>query len=279
MRLVRKVTAITVSALSLLSALFVSAENISGDVSPETVAAEIPYSSFYAGNGAELTQNVFDGISAAAYKNETGYIEAEFDIKAKGDYVVSVKYYPLEGKGRDIEFGLSIDGSPVGEESSNYSLPRTWKDDFAERKQDSQGNELRSSQSEVYKWKTVTLRSFEAISDSYSTVNLSEGKHTIRVEAFREPFAIAAFYIHSPETVEDYKRPAEKNSSVFSEKFEAENTYEKTQSTLYPTYDRTNASTSPNDPVKIRLNTIGKENWKTPGQSISWERDETLNSG
>lgn len=123
MRLVRKVTAITVSALSLLSALFVSAENISGDVSPETVAAEIPYSSFYAGNGAELTQNVFDGISAAAYKNETGYIEAEFDIKAKGDYVVSVKYYPLEGKGRDIEFGLSIDGSPVGEESSNYSLP------------------------------------------------------------------------------------------------------------------------------------------------------------
>ncbi len=271
MRLVRKVTAITVSALSLLSALFVSAENISGDVSPETVAAEIPYSSFYAGNGAELTKDVFDGISAAAYKNETGYIEAEFDIKAKGDYVVSVKYYPLEGKGRDIEFGLSIDGSPVGEESSNYSLPRTWKDDFAERKQDAQGNELRSSQSEVYKWKTVTLRSFEAISDSYSTVNLSGGRHTIRVEAFREPFAIAAFYIHSPETVEDYKRPAEKNSSVFSEKFEAENTYEKTQSTLYPTYDRTNASTSPNDPVKIRLNTIGKENWKTPGQSISWE--------
>ena len=192
MRLVRKVTAITVSALSLLSALFVSAENISGDVSPETVAAEIPYSSFYAVNGAELTQDVFDGISAATYKNETGYIEAEFDIKAKGDYVVSVKYYPLEGKGRDIEFGLSIDGSPVGEESSNYSLPRTWKDDFAERKQDAQGNELRSSQSEVYKWKTVTLRSFEAISDLYSTVNLSEGRHTIRVEAFREPFAIAA---------------------------------------------------------------------------------------
>ena len=140
MRYVKKLAAIAVSAFSVLSALFVSAENISNGVSPETVAAEIPYSSFYAGNGAELSQDVFDGISAAAYKNETGYIEAEFDIKTEGDYVVSVKYYPLEGKGRDIEFGLSIDGSPVGEESSNYSLPRTWKDDFAERKQDAQGN-------------------------------------------------------------------------------------------------------------------------------------------
>ena len=88
MRYVKKLAAIAVSALSVLSALFVSAENISNGVSPETVAAEIPYSSFYAGNGAELSQDVFDGISAAAYKNETGYIEAEFDIKTEGDYVV-----------------------------------------------------------------------------------------------------------------------------------------------------------------------------------------------
>lgn len=271
MRLVKKITAITVSALSVLSGFTVSAETALPSAETGSDAVEVPYSAFYAADGAELSETEFDGITAAAYTNETGYIEAEFEIKNAGTYAVSVKYRPLEGKGRDIEFGLSIDGKPFGDESENYSLPRTWKDDLTEREQDAQGNELRSSQSEVYKWKTAVLRSFEAISDADSTVELSAGKHTLRLESYREPFAVAAFYIHTPAAVKKYERPDNIGNFSFSEKFEAENTYEKTQSTLYPTYDRTNAAASPNDPVKIRLNTIGKENWKTPGQSISWE--------
>jgi ABC-type glycerol-3-phosphate transport system substrate-binding protein len=48
-------------------------------------------------------------------------------------------------------------------------------------------------------------------------------------------------------------------------------------STIYPICDRSDPATSPSDPVKLLLNTIGGGNWKTPGQWIEWEfeADET----
>ena len=43
-----------------------------------------------------------------------------------------------------------------------------------------------------------------------------------------------------------------------------------TSSTLYPTYDRTDSSVYPCDPVKKRYNTIGADTWDQATQSITW---------
>ncbi|MGN0493457.1 MAG: extracellular solute-binding protein, partial [Acutalibacteraceae bacterium] len=54
---------------------------------------------------------------------------------------------------------------------------------------------------------------------------------------------------------------------------EAEFTFEKNSRVIYPTYDRSSASTLPSDPYSIKLNTIGQSSWNTIGDTVTWEVD------
>ena len=45
----------------------------------------------------------------------------------------------------------------------------------------------------------------------------------------------------------------------------------KSDSSLVPMYDRSDAKTSPSHPTQIRYNTIGDYNWQSQGQWLTWK--------
>ena len=54
---------------------------------------------------------------------------------------------------------------------------------------------------------------------------------------------------------------------------EAEEPQEKSNFTIYPLFDKKSPATYPQDPIKVRLNTIGGGKWAAAGQWISWQVD------
>ena len=56
-------------------------------------------------------------------------------------------------------------------------------------------------------------------------------------------------------------------------KVQGEHAAFKSDSTLYPIFDKGDRTVEPYHPALIRLNTIGGWRWSTPGQWISWEVD------
>lgn len=70
----------------------------------------------------------------------------------------------MPGKGKDIVFGLLIDGKAPFAEAETVSLSRTFED-AGEIEQDTQGNDLRPSQQEVFGWNSRRLMNTDGYFD------------------------------------------------------------------------------------------------------------------
>lgn len=229
----------------------------------------------------EAGKEMIDGKEAIV-TGETGFVEFTFPVQQAGNYHMVVEYYPVEGKTASIERELSVDGVPPFEEAKRLVFKRTWKDAEPYRNgfvKDPQGNDIRPSQIEAPVWQSVIVRDTTGYYNDPYTFYLSEGKHTVRLTSLREPMAIAAItlkYVEAPPSYsqlkEEYKskgyREVEGEQILMKE---AEDAYLKSDPTLYPIFDRTSAATSPFDPVRILLNSIGSSKWRYPGEWISWK--------
>ena len=99
------------------------------------------------------------------------------------------------------------------------------------------------------------------------------------VTSLREPMAIARLTFCPPEVLPNYEQvlqgyrdkgyqAAPGGELILTQ---AENSWRKSNPTLYPVFDRTSALTQPFDVDRILLNTIGGSNWQTCGEWISWQ--------
>ncbi|MFD2874874.1 hypothetical protein ACFTAO_01085 [Paenibacillus rhizoplanae] len=94
----------------------------------------------------------------------------------------------------------------------------------------------------------------------------------------REPMVIDYIKLHSyaapaayAEVKQGYEAKGYKPTSGHQVKIQGEDAAYKSSPTLYPITDRSSPSTEPYDVSKIRMNTIGGNNWRVPGQWIAWE--------
>jgi hypothetical protein len=175
---------------------------------------------------------------------------------------------------------ILFDGKLPFTEAESMLLTRVWKDqadglgsDFA---QDEQGNHIQLEQVEEFCWQTKALTDIQGLYVKPYFLHLTKGKHTIRLSAEREAVAISSLRLGNKDKPDSYSQYI----AALSDKkiqgtgitiLQAEETFQKSGSHLYPTYDRSNAATQPNDASKLRLNTIGQQNWSKAGDSISWK--------
>lgn len=207
---------------------------------------------------------------------ETGKIEWEFNVPESGMYNVELLYYPIDGKGNSIERMISIDGEVPYNEAKYINLSRVWKDK-SEIAQDKKGNDIRPKQTEAPRWRTVLLHDLLGYYNDPLLFYLEKGKHTIGFESVRESVVLNTVRIYKAEELPTYdevkagyEAKGYKEADAETIKVQAENSFEKSDNTLYPVSDRSSAITEPQDPSKLRLNSIGGDKWKMPGQWISY---------
>ena len=220
-----------------------------------------------------------DGDSGLELGGNTDYAEWNFTVGETGVYSLYPTYYPLEATGKDIQISVEIDGKLPYTEAQELSLPRIWTDkqetedgSFAK---DNNGNELRPEQIEAPRWNT---RAFSDVLGMYSKpylFYLEAGAHTIKVECTHEAVLLKELVFKNEEKPISYDEYVKKyeDKEVKGEvvRQEAEKAFEKSTATLYPTYDRSNAATLPNDAYNTFLNTIGGTSWSSSGSSVSWK--------
>ena len=164
-----------------------------------------------------------------------------------------------------------------------FKYPGAWTtaiSDFCQKhalrfmKLDIYNNEIRPAAFQSPEWSEYTITdSMGFYTEAFSFV-LTEGERIISLEGKNSELAIEKIILSpakSLQTYDEYKEiyKGQPNGSG-SIKIEAEYTSNASDKTIYPIEESANAMTSPHDPGKTVLNTIGGEKWQTAGQSVSY---------
>lgn len=225
----------------------------------------------------EIIEN-YEGMNGSSVlMKEEGFIEWTFDVTKAGLYNIKVVYYPIEGKGTDIEREIWINGELPFFEAKYITFGRIWKD-AEDITQDSRGNDVRPKQVESPKWIETYVKGYTSYYEEPYKFYFKQGKNTIRFVSVKEPMLIRKIIITQAEEIPAYEQVKQiyeeegyaESQGVFI-KIQGEKASYKSDPMLYPTYDRSSPLTEPYHPSKIRLNTIGGNRWSLLGQWIAWE--------
>lgn len=234
---------------------------------------------YYDGQNSSI-KNI-DGCEAL-YTMDEGLASWKFNVKQTGWFNIEVMYFPVEGTGGTIERSILIDGKLPFNEAYGVEFSRIYKDKQAITT-GKNGNDIRPDQVEAPIWTKTYIKDKMGYFNDCLYFYLEKGEHVLTFESIKEPMAIDYIKLESKEfNLKPYdevlkmhmQNGAEVVKSVIQngiKKYQAENSYVKSDPTLYPMNDSTSAATMPNDFIKKRLNTIGGSQWKNPRQWISWE--------
>lgn len=236
---------------------------------------------------APVKTETYDGRRALLLP-DTGKAAWQVRTPASGMYELEIVYYPAPGKATSIERTLYIDGKVPFSEARSLSMTKVWEDVYEEEfggfgnfRVDVNGNDIRPMKTEAPEWRTYTAKDSIGFYGEPFKFYFSSGDHIITLEAVREPIAIEKIILKPVEklpTYEEYiaakKAAGAKDATAEPIKINAENPQATSEQVIYPTYDRSSAISDPQDPSKIKLNSIGnKSTWQTVGQWVRYEVD------
>lgn len=227
------------------------------------------------------TETNFGKAVKSIYLPEKGTAVFKIDVPETGLYAIDIDYYSYMAKATSIERMLYIDGKIPFSEARYLTMPKTWIDELQEDgtfKKDITDNDIRPSKKQVPAWNTYTLNDSSGFVVNALQVYLTEGEHTISLESVREPVVLSDMNFYPYEDLPKYEevakeyekkgyQPVSENASLL---VEAEMADFVSEQTIYPLNDRSSPITSPQDPSKTRLNTIGSDKWETSGQWIKY---------
>ena len=166
-----------------------------------------------------------------------------------------------------------------------FEYPDVWTSDITDyclehelrfMKVDIYNNEIRPVAFQSPIWDEYTMTDSMGFYTDAFTFVLEEGDNIISLDGKNSDLAISKIILSPIDTTlltyADYKyllagQPAGEGSI----KIEAEYTGTASDKTIYPIEDSADALTSPNDPSRTLLNTMGGEKWQTAGQSVSYK--------
>lgn len=271
--------------------------------------------------------------TSALVTQETGTVTYDVTVAQSGYYRLWVKYITLtDGTyslkqtvngvtsenevavtdgGSNIERGIYVKtAATIAQETATYGSPRAnvgtvpfdevsdtlfyryWVN-AQEIQQDIEGNDMKPSQVEVFKERTVYVQDETGyITDPY-LFYLTSGTNKVSFTSIRESMAIIALGLTSGVATETYDQSGSlvldtadytyedyvaywqgqgasaADTSYFAQ-YETEVPTETTSPTLYAIADRTDPINTPSDVVRTKLNAIGGTKWETAGDALSW---------
>ncbi len=136
-------------------------------------------------------------------------------------------------------------------------------------------NEIRPTAFQDPDWSYYTMTDSMGFYNEPFEFVLEAGENIISLDGKNSQLAVAEIILEPAEDIDTYAEYLEKYSGKpagkGSIKIEAENMSSASDKTIYPIEDAADALTSPHDPSRTLLNTIGGEKWQTAGQSVTYK--------
>ena len=231
-----------------------------------------------------------DSSSQVLSTGEASYVEWEVTVPEEGLYHLMMEYYPMPGRNSAIERAVLIDGELPFFGAGHALFTRVWVN-AEEIGHDNRGNDLRPRQAEAPEWRVGYFQDNLGYYTEPYEFYFSPGTHTIRFDSVREPALIRSVQLTRAPSAPTYQqyladlartgfgapdadaRPGRAEIEELTVKVQGESAVLKSDPMLYPIYDRSSPISEPYHHSKIRLNTIGGDRWKLPGQWLTWELD------
>lgn len=230
------------------------------------------------GAGFSLIDEFSDMNEQSVLTPEEGSITWEVDIEEAGLYNMRIHYYPIEGKSSAIQREININDDLPFDGADFVIFDRVWTDLEDEIRRDENDNDLRPRQGEAPRWLNAPFRDSEGYFNEPYLFYFEEGTQTITLTSKREPMVIdyiELYYDQEAPTYEELKAEYQLNNlepvSDTLIKVQAEDAVRKSSPTLFPLTDRSSPTIEPYHVSKLRINSIGGQNWQQPGQWIEWE--------
>ncbi|MDD6237041.1 MAG: hypothetical protein PUB00_06635, partial [Clostridiales bacterium] len=293
----QKIISIALCGMMLFSVLSAAVSTASAVTENNniTVASDDSYDTYIAENGGAprphsaviiekeqldpALSNGFDMQDNGVMTEESATVVFRFDVKQAGIYNMKIRYTTVEGKGAAIQRGMLLDGKVPYSQAGSVTLNRVYRDSVSGAQVDSRGNEYTPEQEEVFGSYEQTVYDEQGYIHTPLPFYLSEGEHTLTLTSQKEPVTLEQICFFNQEQAISYNerkkqydqagyRPVSKQASVT---IEAEDADLKSSRTLYPDNDRTSSLTQPSDVSRVVMNTMGGNNWRYPGQWITWK--------
>lgn len=234
------------------------------------------YGKDYSASGEDCAEvnGSLDGVESPLKTESHGYVEWVFEVPEEGLYGIEINYYPLPGKGGEIERSISINGEIPYSDLETVTFKRIYKNESDEFEKDSSGNDLRPTQVEAPVFCKTVLTGSNYNANTQLKVKLNKGKNTFRITSVREPMAIDYIRFFNPDELPEYETVKEsypESGEVEVIHIEGEDADRKSDAVLYPASDRTSPATIPTSLSNIVINTIGGSYWSDPKSWIEWD--------
>lgn len=223
--------------------------------------------------------------NGAVYTGDTGTITWNVSVQEAGFYNMAVTYLPVVGTNSKIERKLTIDHESLYTGLNQLIFNKLWDNSGGKPIVNKNGNEILPISVEKPALTTVYLKDSRRRSLEPYKFYLSAGTHTITFESVKEPVVISDITFKAAEAVKPYAEVLKEWESQYKVYdgdnlvYQAERTdehtldIEKSSVDILMTTDYSNSNTVPYHPYKIKLNTIGGSNWRTPGDFLQWTID------
>ncbi len=142
-------------------------------------------------------------------------------------------------------------------------------------RRDINDNEIRPVTVQKPEWNTYTFSDSTGFYTNAFEFVFEAGENVITLEGKNADLAISQIVLRPAEDLPTYEeyiaQYSGKPQGTGTVKLEAEYAYATSDKTVYPVEDAADANTSPADPSRTILNTIGGDKWQTAGQWITYK--------
>ena len=225
-------------------------------------------------NGAQTVS--YEGKSALLLAGES-HIDYTFTVPKAALYCVELNYNLGGQASADALIALSANGKTPFTELDNVLLKRVWRD-AGQPERDNKGNDLMREQEQVPAWGRFLLQDFSLVTADPFLLYLEAGTHKITLKnSGSVPVYVADVALcgrpairPTAERLTEYDSMGLELIPDFFQTVQAEEAHEKSDSSLFAGYDRTDPSVQPYETGKLRRGTVG-QNWWMPGMWISYQ--------
>ncbi len=199
----------------------------------------------------------------------------KINVPETGFYCAELDYFPLAESNIQYLFGLYIDGEVPFIESNSCVLSRVFQNQPI--REDEDGDDLRPKSAQKPEWRKQFLYDQTGV---YGNLHfyLEKGEHEIALCFDGTPLLLEGMTFKQEPYLMSYQDYIsicnDKGYTATSGKlelFQAENYYRQSSAALWPEADKSSSLTQPFSYHNTKINYGGGQQWKTPGQWITWE--------
>ncbi|MBO4693497.1 MAG: extracellular solute-binding protein [Clostridia bacterium] len=190
-------------------------------------------------------------------------------------YSLGFLYKATDEQNTSLEFGVTVDGEAPFDEAKKLNLSRIYTNAEGGNRVDGLGNEFTAKQVPYDGFYFAEVTDVTLWTNDPYYIHLTPGTHTITVIKSLGEFEIKSFTLGTKAEIGKYSAPDK--SKLYKGKpiiIEGEDAQIKTSYWLGGKSDNSSDTVTPNSTTKSVVNYIGGGNWKTNGETLTWETPE-----